>query len=169
LAGLSIRTTWILFAAILILAALAVVFSVMGFGRGIIWIPLNALGVLIILFVVSAFTTRTTTAALRSYGLNVRGHLLNAKVPFGEISSVEMRDGFEYGSFIVGYEDHNRLGGQFMNNEFGRYEVSAKVAVKEHIVVHRINRKTLVFNLETAEKTREFFEKLKKRTDNIKK
>ncbi|MCL2317614.1 MAG: hypothetical protein FWC44_00960 [Methanomassiliicoccaceae archaeon] len=165
MAGHNIRITWVIFSAVLILVALMVALTAMGRNDFYnIPIIMSVLILLIIFLVITAFLTRGTTALLQSDRLNVRGHLFNEKVPYGEIISVEMRDGFDYGNFKAGYADLKRLGGQYNNNEFGTYYVSAKIAVKEHIVVHRINGKVLVFNLETPEATIEFYDKLKKRT-----
>jgi len=158
------RLSWILIAAILAMCVLMVVVSVFGYDTQLVYIMLFIITVLTVVLLVTVIIVRKTVAKLEYDGLIVQGALLHAKVPYGEVKSVEMRDGFDYGIRVGGYADHRRLGGKFKNKEFGIYDMSAKVSVREHIVVQRIDGRALVFNLETSEETLEFFEKLKKWT-----
>ncbi|MCL2317613.1 MAG: PH domain-containing protein [Methanomassiliicoccaceae archaeon] len=158
------KISWVLIAAILVLAAMLVVVSIFGYDTELIYILLVVMTVLTVILLVIALMTRKTVAKLEYDGLDVRGALMHAKIPYGDIGSIEVRDRFDYGIRVGGYADLRRLGGKFRNKEFGTYDLSALITVKEYIVVHKIDGKVLVFNLETVEETLEFFEKLKKWT-----
>jgi len=158
------KLSWVLIVAILILSAMMVVVAVFGYDTELIYIMLVVLSFLTVVLLVIVFLKRKTVAKLEYDGLVVHGPLLHAKVPYGEIKTVDLRDRMDYGIRIGGYGGHKRLGGKFRNKEFGNYDLGANVSVKEHIVVHRIDGKVLVFNLETSEETKDFFEKLKKWT-----
>lgn len=154
---------WIYFAAVLVMSPLIV--AVVVFAPDYTFAVRVAIIVIAIaVAAVVTATVRKTDAKLEYDGLHVRGPMLNEDIPYGDIASLEMREGMKYGMRITGYSAISRLGGNFRNSEFGNYKLGVKTSVKRCIVVRKADEKVLVFNLETAEKTTQFYSDLKRKT-----
>jgi len=154
------KLSWALVAVTLGLTALVMIFSIL---EHFMLILILTGVILIITFILLLVTVGTKADAKLEYdGMIVRGPMLHVKIPYGDISSVEMREEMDFGWRIGGYAGVSRLGGKFRNKEFGNYDISVNIYVKKYIIVRRRNGKTLVFNHKTAEETVLFYEKLKK-------
>ena len=157
------KISWVLMAAILIVAAILVVFAVLEYEDILVHALLTIL-ILTLLMLFIVIMGRKTRAKLDYDGLVVSGAMLSVKIPYSDVTSVELRDEMKFGIRVGGYAGTKRLGGKFRNGEFGIYDLSAIVSTNRYIVVHSNSRKVLVFNLETEEETVEFYEKLSKWT-----
>ncbi|AIZ56377.1 hypothetical protein Mpt1_c04850 [Candidatus Methanoplasma termitum] len=157
--------SWLLVAAIIVLAIVILMIAVLGYENIGMYILLTA-AVLVLTFLLLAIVLkdRKTASELGYDGLTVRGAMLSVKIPYSDITSVEIRDEINFGLRVGGYAGMKRLGGKFRNSEFGVYDLSAIVSVKKYIVVRSNNRRVLVFNLETEAETVSFYERLSKWT-----
>jgi len=160
------RISWKLIAAILILCAAMMVVAVIEYDDlTVIYILLAAVIVLTVLMLIVVLASRNISAKMEYDGLHVAGPFLSVKIPYGEISSTEMRDTtgrMNYGIRIGGYGGIDRLGGRFRNSEFGNYKLGVSVSVGKNIIIRYNENKVLVFNLETADKTEQFYGELRR-------
>lgn len=101
-------------------------------------------------------------ASLEEDRLAVTAPFVDREVLLDDVSSAELREGFDAGRRVGGYEGSEVHSGAFRNDELGRYELAAYKAVEAHIVVHHSGG-VLVFNLGTEEGTRAMFDALQQR------
>lgn len=113
-------------------------------------------------FVGWAMTAGNIDAELTDDKLSVRGTMVEADIPYSDITSVELRDDVDYGSRVGGLANGKVLTGNFSNDEFGKYKLAVYRSTDLCIVVHRTSG-TFVFNLDSDESTENFFESLNDR------
>jgi flagellar basal body-associated protein FliL len=90
-------------------------------------------------------------------GVKVNAPMVNVYIEYDDIVSVELRDDLTKGSRTNGFGGSNVSSGSFRNAEFGSYTLAAYNGVKTYIVVTPADGKTLVFNHDSVEKTKEFY------------
>jgi hypothetical protein len=161
------KISWILIAAVFVTSALIVIFPFLGYRFEYMYIMLALLFSLLAALLIVILIRRKTEAKAEYDGLAVRGPMLSVRIPYGEITALEMREGLgimDYGIRIMGYGGVKRFGGSFRNREFGNYLLSVNNSVKKCIIIRRRDKKVLVFNLETADETTDLYLELKKKT-----
>lgn len=127
-------------------------------------IALAAVGV-IAFILVSVFLligSGSVSASLEDDGLQVSAPFVDEHVAYGEISSVELRHGFDDGRRVGGFGGTDISSGNFVNDELGRYVLARYNAVGDCIVVHHSGG-VLVFNLDSSDATAQMFEDLRTR------
>jgi len=104
-------------------------------------------------------TTGSVSASLEDDDLVVTAPFVDERILYAEVTSVELRDGFDNGRRVGGFAGTGVSSGSFQNDEFGRYTLARYDAVANCIVVHHSGG-VLVFNLATAEDTANIYEQL---------
>jgi len=110
----------------------------------------------IILLVVSG----SVNASMDDDRLHVKAPMMNRTIDYADIVSVEFRESFEKGIRTNGFGGSNISSGNFRNTEFGNYDLAANRGMNAYIVIEPREGKMLVFNLESVEKTVEFYDGL---------
>ena len=114
----------------------------------------------IILIAVFAFIgSGKVSASLDPDGLQVSAPFVNEKVPYEDITSVELRASFDDGRRVGGFGGTEVSSGNFQNSELGRYVLARYNSVPNCIVVHHAGG-VLVFNLDTVDDTTSMYHEL---------
>jgi hypothetical protein len=124
-------------------------------------IVLAALGVTAIILV-SVFLligSGSVSASLENDGLQVSAPFVDERIAYGDVTSVELRHGFDDGRRVGGFGGSEVSSGNFMNDEFGRYTLARYNDVESCIVVHHSGG-VLAFNLDTDDGTARMYEDL---------
>lgn len=80
-------------------------------------------------------------------------------VDYKDIDDIEYRENYSFGSRLLGFSSAKLLMGRFQNDEFKDYTLYAYTNSKTCVII-TVDEKTLVIGLESAESTKEFYEKL---------
>lgn len=128
-------------------------------------VVIAALGITAVILIValSLIGSGSVTASLENDDLTVKAPFVDERVPYVEVTSVELRDTFDNGRRVNGFGGTEVSSGSFENNEFGRYTLARYNDVESCIVVHHAGG-VLVFNLDTADSTARAYEDLQSRT-----
>ena len=117
-------------------------------------------GCLALVFV-RMFLVGDVKASFGEDGITVSGTLSGSEeVLYGDIESVELRSGIDYGSRDFGFGGKKFLGGTFSNNEFGSYKLYVYAGNKDAVVVKYSGGQVLCFNLKTEEETEDAYKGL---------
>ena len=79
-------------------------------------------------------------------------------VPYSEIASMELREGFDPGVAVDGGLKNRIRYGLWHNEEFQDYQLFASNKIDVVIILHTTQGEVLVFNYESADTTRSFFD-----------
>lgn len=101
----------------------------------------------------------SVSASVDADGLHVSAPMVNERIAYENITSIELRSSFDEGQRVGGFGGSHVQSGNFRNSEFGRYLLAEYTSVPNYIVVHYSDR-VLVFNLDTAELTLETYDQL---------
>jgi len=106
-----------------------------------------------------AFETESVSASLDEKGLTVTAPFVDEYIPYDEMDDVRLRNDVDYGSRRAGLGGKNVLSGNFKNDEFGNYKLAVHRSVENCIVIYH-DDKVLAFNLDSSEKTEQFYNNL---------
>ena len=125
--------------------------------KRIIWICVIVIAALL------AFRMGTETAAVQ---LDIEDHVFTISwetyetvVNLREVESMELLPLEDPGVCVDGYEDESLACGYWENSLWGKYDLYARKAISSCIVI-KTPEQTLVFNYESDEATKMFFENL---------
>jgi len=90
-------------------------------------------------------------------GMTIKGFMFGETVSFDDITSIELRENFDKGSRSFGLGGVKISSGTFKNEEFGLYRLCVYNNVKSYIIIS-CGQKTIVFNVKTAEETKELYD-----------
>lgn len=122
-------------------------------------------GVMLVICVVStivALGSESVSTDLNARDLRIEAPFVDESVPYQDINGLELRNDVDYGSRSSGYAGDHLLSGNFRNDEFGNYKLAVHKATDECIVVHQ-GGGILVFNLDSSDKTEQFYDDLSSR------
>lgn len=127
-------------------------------------IALAALGVIAVILVAVFLLTGSgsVSASLEDDALQVSAPFVDERVPYADVTSVELRDSFDNGRRVGGFGGTEISSGNFQNDEFGRYTLARYNDVQSCIIVRHAGG-VLVFNLDTGEATSRVYEDLRTR------
>lgn len=92
------------------------------------------------------------------YGASLNMHQVN--LPYSEIESVAYDEAFVRGNRAYGVGTMMIEWGSFNNTALGKYDLCAVKSVPACIIVKTKEGKTYAFNIENAQRTKEFYESL---------
>ena len=109
------------------------------------------------------FNSGHVDAYLEDDALVIDATLMHKTVKYADIESVELRDEFDTGNRVVGFNGLKVATGTFRNDEFGKYELAIHSGMRPVIVVHCTDGGVLVFDAGSPDNTREMFKDLQSR------
>lgn len=77
-----------------------------------------------------------------------------SELKWDDISTIELREGFAYGTLAEGTDNSKEKSGIWYNETFGEYELIANAKVANCIVCFTESGRVMVFNYESEESTR---------------
>lgn len=122
-----------------------------------ILLPLSVL--VLALFFYGIFGSNTLLLSLEGEAVTLTGPEDSSfSVPYSKIASMELREDFEPGIAVSGgLKNHIRYG-LWHNEELGDYQLFASDKIDVVILLRTTEGEALVFNYESADTTRNFFE-----------
>jgi hypothetical protein len=147
-----VKVSWILLAAMIAAAVPLVILATIG-ADPVFVLGLTAV-VLVLLAAALIFIASCRRIALDcdETGFTVSGPMVRVTVPYGSVSSAEIRNNISIGIRVAGYGGVRYAGGNFANKEFGAYKLAVDSKNKNYIIISH-SGKTLVFNLGTEDET----------------
>ena len=115
--------------------------------------------VVLAVFFYNVFGSNTLLLSLEGEAVNLTGPENSSfSVPYSEIASMGLREDFEPGTAVNGdLKNHIRYG-LWHNEELGDYQLFASDKIDVVILLRTTEGEALVFNSESADTTRNFFE-----------
>lgn len=110
-------------------------------------------------FFYGAFGSNTLLLSLEGEAVTLTGPEDSSfSVPCAEIASIELREAFEPGIAVNGDKKNHIRYGLWHNEELGDYRLFASDKIDVVIVLRTTNDEVLVFNYESADTTRSFYD-----------
>ena len=116
-----------------------------------------------VLLVVLFFFVGHADASLDDDSLHIDATMVHKDILYTDISSVELREGMDYGSRISGFSNISVSTGTYRNSEFGNYTLSLNTDTSKAIVVHLKAGSVVVFNVRGNDATDLFYADLSSR------
>ena len=137
---------------IILLLSYAMVFNLM--------LGTISLAVFTTAFVFALVFSGKMAVSMDDKGLHIDAPLANKRLCYKDIVSAELRWSMDVGYRTGGYASTKMLSGSFRNKEFGNYTLACHAKTKAYVVVKPTEGKILVFNLDSVDKTTDFYNRL---------
>lgn len=110
-------------------------------------------------FFYGAFGRNTLLLTLEGEAVTLTGPEGSSfSVPYSEIASMDLREGFEPGTAVDGGTKNRIRYGLWHNEELGDYQLFASSKIDVVILLRTAEGEAVVFNYESADTTRSFFD-----------
>jgi hypothetical protein len=119
----------------------------------------------VMVIVIIMIGSGSVNAEMDDERLHIDAPMVSVSIGYDEIFSLEVRENMDLGYRVSGFGGTKVLSGYFNNSEFGDYTLACYKDVKTYIVVKPKEGKMIVFNLDTAEGTLEFYRELVDKMD----
>lgn len=116
-----------------------------------------------VMLVVLFFFVGHADASLDDDSLHIDATMVHKDILYTDISSVELREGMDYGSRISGFSNISVSTGTYRNSKFGNYTLSLNTDTSKAIVVHLKAGSVVVFNVRGNDATDLFYADLSSR------
>jgi len=162
MSGLSSRTTSRMVAMALATGVALSVALFLDTGREYTFYIFLALTAVIMLILAESMVGKKVTAKMEFDGILLSGPMFLFKLPFNEMSKIELRDSIDKGMRFGGFSGSKKVSGKYKNEEFGLYDINVDQRISKYIVLRRITGVYLVFNLSSENETVTFYDELRK-------
>ena len=123
----------------------------------------GAFVVILVAIVVALACSGHVDARLEDDALVIDATMMHKTIAYTDIESVELREEFDAGIRVGGFEGLNVATGNFRNDEFGMYKLAIHSGMRPVIVVHCTDSSVVVFDAGSPDGTRAMFEDLQSR------
>ncbi len=86
-------------------------------------------------------------------GINIDASMENEFILYTDIKDIEIRDSFDTGNKVMGYDVPGMKSGEFRNNEFGNYRLAIHSDIGKYIIIEKMDGKHTVFNCGSVDDT----------------
>ena len=112
--------------------------------------------VLVVVVVAISMTAGHVDVSADEDSVIIDATMVHEDIPYGSITSVELREGMDFGTRVGGLGNSNYLTGNFSNDEFGRYQLAVHRDVDPCVVIHWSGGVTVV-NCGDADSTQDLY------------